>query len=147
MLQEIAKQDHKWREIAFNICKDKTQADDLTQEMYLRIHKYKKNIDPKERVWFITTILLNIFRDGKRKKNVTVDIECFYNLETNDSKFEPNDYELEILERINKLPWIQKELLGESYDRSLRYIDKEYEINYGFVHRQITEAKKTVLDG
>jgi len=36
-INELAKHDTKWREIAFKITWDKTKADDLVQDMYLKL--------------------------------------------------------------------------------------------------------------
>ena len=34
----------------------------------------------------------------------------------------------------------------ERIDKSLRQIEKEFNINYGYTYRQTTEAKKKILD-
>lgn len=45
ILEELSKRNDEWIKIALSICKDKTLANDLVQEMYLRIEKYIKDID------------------------------------------------------------------------------------------------------
>ena len=43
ILKELSNHDKQWREIACNITKgDKDLADDLTQQMYLKLMNYKK---------------------------------------------------------------------------------------------------------
>ena len=37
ILAELAKKDAQWRKMAFQICKDKDLADELVQEMYLKL--------------------------------------------------------------------------------------------------------------
>ena len=37
MLKELAKRDKDWRKMAFQICGNKMTADDLVQDMYLKI--------------------------------------------------------------------------------------------------------------
>jgi len=82
-----------------------------------------------------------------RKKNVTINIDSFHYVEDKQRPFEPDDYEKQILEKINDLDFHKKEFLAESYDRSLRTIGEVHNVNYGFVHRELTKAKKEVLDG
>ena len=43
ILEELSKRNDEWIKIALSICKDKTLANDLVQEMYLRIEKYVKD--------------------------------------------------------------------------------------------------------
>ena len=43
ILEKLSKRNDEWIKIALSICKDKTLANDLVQEMYLRIEKYVKD--------------------------------------------------------------------------------------------------------
>ena len=38
MLLELSKKDKKWRHIALKLCGNKDLADDIVQEMYLKLH-------------------------------------------------------------------------------------------------------------
>jgi DNA-directed RNA polymerase specialized sigma24 family protein len=42
VLEELSKKDEYWRQIAFKICKDKYLADDLVNEMYLKLYNNEK---------------------------------------------------------------------------------------------------------
>lgn len=142
MLEKLCKQDQRWRKVAFVICKDKDLADDLVQEMYIRIMSsgyVKFNSTLIYRI--ITNLFINYCRD---KKECRASEE--YYLEANEAYFEPDDHQQKLLNKINELPWHQKELLAESYDRSLREIENEYNINYGYTYRQLKEAKQIVLN-
>jgi DNA-directed RNA polymerase specialized sigma24 family protein len=64
--------DKFFREKAFLICKDKYDADDLVQEMYLKLYRYDdlklKAIHEKGVLKFICIRILNqLFLDSKRK--------------------------------------------------------------------------------
>ena len=65
MLEYLAKKDSRWRELALTITKDKSQADDLVNDMYLKLHGTEKK---EVTDGFIFFILRNMFLDGKRKK-------------------------------------------------------------------------------
>lgn len=139
ILKELCDHDKKWRDIAYNICKDRMLADDLVQEMYLKLmNRTRWN------GYFVTLTIKNLFLDILRKRK-DVSINEFHYLQDLSRVFEPNDEQQRVLDEFNKLNWVQKELMLERIDKSLRDIEKEYNINYGYTYRQTTEAKKTIL--
>ena len=141
-LIEISKKDKYWRVIALNICKNKSLADDLVQEMYLKVFEMKtKEIND----FYIATIINNLFLDICRKKNNEVDISEIYNLSSNDSIYEFDDKELEIINKAANIKWLKSKFLELNYDSSIRSIANEYNINYGFIYRQLLEARKEIL--
>lgn len=131
----------KWKAISLSICGDKDLANDILQEAYIKIFE-KEEVNSR----YIYRTILNLFINYcKETKNIRltekIQIEC------NQRYFEPTDEEEKILKRIDSLQWHQKELLSESCDRSLRQIESEYNINYGFVFREIKQAKEFILNG
>lgn len=143
MLEYLSKKDSLWRQIAFNICKCKDTADELTNTMYLRMYDYKVPED-KLTEGYVGLTLYNLFISKcKEKKNVSID--TFYYLEdkTTDTTF--SDEDLAMLEKANKLDWWKRELIIHSYDKSLREIEKEFNINYMFVYRHTKESIKTLV--
>ena len=143
MLDELSKKDKLWRQIAWYICRDRSLADDLVQEMYLRFHR-----NPRETItdFYVTLILKSLFSNYIRDRKEEMSINNLYYLECKNRVFEPSDEEQAILDKFDKLDWRQQELIAESYDRSLRDIEKIYPlINYGYAHRQIKEAREIIL--
>ena len=137
-IDELAKYDSKWRTIALNITADKSAADDLVQDMYLKLMDVDKEIND----YYVTMTLESIFIDEWRKGrtvSLTVDIK------DDSSTFEANDEEQAILDKINDLPYHQQEFIAESYDRSLREIEAFYNINYGYVYRELHIGVEAVL--
>ena len=141
MLNEIYKKDKYWRTIAFAICKDKDLADDLVQDMYLKIFDITKSIDD----YYIISIIRNLFLDLCRKKNEDISIDLIYNLAENNNSYEFDDNDLKILNKADKLKWWQKKLLEENFDKSLRQIETEFNINYGFIYRELEKARRIIL--
>lgn len=141
MIEYISKKDNQWRSIALSICKDKMLADDIVQEMYIKVYDCQKEIND----FYVIRIIRNLFLDHvKAKKNVS--INEFYHLEEKNNNFEPTDYELEIIKQCEKLPFLQNGLLKESYDLSVRQISKKYKhIDYGLIHRELNKARQTIL--
>jgi RNA polymerase sigma factor (sigma-70 family) len=138
MLEELSKKDKQWRQIAFNICKDKSLADDLVQEMYLKLYNYEKQIND----FFVIIVIRNLFLDYCRKKKYFISIEDI-NI-TNGTSFEIDDYHYEILKATEKLKFYEIELLDMSGEHSLRDLANRYNINYQKVNRIVTKAKKKI---
>jgi DNA-directed RNA polymerase specialized sigma24 family protein len=142
MLKDICKKDKYWRTTATFICKNKTIADDLVQDMYLKVSTITKPIND----YYIILIIRNLWIDMCRKKGTTVDIDSLYYVEDKQKIFEPDDYEAGILEKANNLEkYVQKEYLEDSYDRTIREIGRENNANYGFVYRELNKARREVL--
>jgi len=141
-LTEISKKDKYWRVVALNICKDKSLADDLVQEMYLKIYEIEEKVIND---YYIVLTINNIFLDICRKKNIEVDISEIYNLSSNDNEYEFNDEDLKIIDKANKLNWLKTKFLELNYDNSIREIANKYNINYGFIYRQLKIAREEIL--
>lgn len=132
MINEFAKNDAFFRKFALYICKDEFLADDLTQEMYLKVYD-KTNIKDIKSYGIIT--IKNLFlTQTKKNKNENIDD---FNFKIDES-FELDDTEIEL---INKLKWWEKEIVEWSYDESCRTIAKKLNVNYGFIHQVIKKSK------
>ena len=115
MLEELAKRDKEWRKLAFSICKDKHQADDLVQEMYLRLHDKKFILTPV----YVYLTIKSIFLDGIRKKR-TINNELIIQLEEeckDDDLLERRKHLNKILDKLD-LP--DREALLMTSEMSLR---------------------------
>ena len=142
VLIELAKQDKRWRVAAYNISGCKILADDLVQDMYLKIYKYNyKEIKPS----LIYTIIHNLFVDYcNQKKEVCV--ETFDDKKYTSVNYGLDDSEQKILDAFDKLKWRQQDLIEESYTKSLREIQSSFPmINYAYAYRQINEGLKSIF--
>lgn len=151
MLEELAKKDKLWREIAFRITNNHDDADELVQEMYMRIPKYKKHIEDIT-TGFIKVVLVNMFIDSKKQPNYKKEhcedfeqIGRYAKLVTEQPKSGYSDRELTIMKRIDNLPYKDKNLLELSYAHSLRDIEKITGINYVKVSRDLDWIKIRIL--
>ena len=137
MIEELSKKDALWRKVALNICKDKQLADDLVQEMYLKLYECKKQIND----FYVVIVLRNLFLDTIKQKNKRkqVDIDSFYDIEANTSTFEMDDEETKI---VNEMYWLAKGYFELSYDMSLREMAKELNTNYMYIYRTMINANK-----
>jgi len=137
MIEQLCKKDKFWRIVAYRICKDKFKADDIVQDMYLRLYDCKKEIND----FYVIITMKNIFLGNIKKESLLVPIDR-YDF-SNENTFEIDDAESELMK---SLLWWEKELLEISHDKSLREIQKEYNINYQFVNRIIQRARKKLWE-
>ena len=147
ILNELAKNDSKWRAFALKICGCRELADDLVQDMYLLLHKHDQKHNMKYiKSGFVHTTLYHLFiknRVKDKKRVVDYDFEAGHNT---GELFEADDYEQKILDSFYDLSWRQQELIQESYDKSLRQIQKDFPmINYAYAYRQINDGLRKVL--
>jgi len=139
-LTDLAKDDARWRMVALKLCGNKEMADDLVQDMYLKVAEYK-SINAS----FVYKTIKSLYIDNLReRKNARIEEHNY--LECTDKSFEPNDYEQDILNKFDELYWTDQDLIRESYDRSMRQIQKMYPmINYSYAQRQILKSIKEIL--
>lgn len=141
MIEILALKDSFWRKTALIICKDSMLADDLVNDMYLKLYQCDKQIND----FYVIRTIKNLFLDHIKKNN-NVCIDNFYNLADDNDNFEPDDYEFIIINECSKLSYLQNGLLKESYDLSVRQISEKYQyINYGLIHRELDKARKKIL--
>ncbi len=140
MLERLSKRNEEWRNLAYRICGNYDHAQDLVQQMYLKLADYKRVNDA-----MVAITIKNLWLDLLKKKNREVGIDSFHSLPYGENTFEPSDKQIEYLNRFDDLPMVQKELIQESFDKSTREIGREFNINYCYVHRQIHKGLKKIL--
>lgn len=127
MLEELAKRDKEWRRMALSICNDKDLADELVQDMYIKIHDMgKKEVNG----FYVYYTMKHLFYDRfKKTKEIPVDVE--FEVIIADAKLNGNwintnheDHVLRIREEINdclnELSFKDREILLNTHERSFR---------------------------
>ncbi len=132
-LIELSKKDNYWRGIALKICRNKFMADDIVQEMYLKLF----DNDKCKNDFYVIIVMRNIFLDTIKKDKRFLDLDNFDFKDTN-TEFEIDDNEKELIEG---LKWYEKELIEMSYDKSFHEIQRELNINYQYVRRIVQKTK------
>lgn len=148
MLQELSKKNNKWLKMAFNLCQDYDYSKDLVQEMYIKIydiHKKKPNIQIRD--VYIWVVMCNIMKDKYKhnQKYRKISIESALHLAIKDNVVEFDDIETMYLNRAKEFRYLDRGLLEESYDKGLRVIQDEFNINYGFIHRTLEKTRRLIL--
>lgn len=119
MLKELAKSDKKWREFALKICGDKDLADDLTNDMYLKLSEKKEPVNAS----YVYLTLKSIFYDYLRKQK-EIEIEE----ETDEIKF--CNLPEKLIEALSKLTIVEREVILMQQETSFRKTGKHFGINY-----------------
>ena len=137
ILDELAKKDAQWRKMAFQICKDKDLADELVQEMYLKL-AYNTNLIKDG---YIYTVLRNLFYDyTKSNKDILVD---FSNIEIEDIEYiEPVDY----IQLMKGLTWYERTMFELSTLVGQRELSRQTGIHIQTIHR-ISKKVKNQING
>ena len=139
MLLELSKRDLEWRKIALKICNNKQTADEIVQEMYMKID----GIQPKTiNTSYVSFCMYHIFIDMVRRSKRSCEISDIIKRVIPSDGI--NDEEYEILNKFHKLPWYQSELILESQGKSLRKLEKELNVNYMFIHLTLKKALKEI---
>lgn len=142
ILDSVSKKDSKWREIAFKISGNKQDADDLVQNMYIRLHKYNVT------TWnysFIILLLWNEYKDYKKKNNYTDEALEHKNYVTIEEFESFNDEDLKYLNRVDCLTEEQKKLITLNYDLSGSKIAENYDACRIKIYRDLIQIRKKVL--
>lgn len=146
MLEQLSKKDNKWRNIALKICRNKIDADDLVQTMYLKVYDvFQTRPDIVMKDSYIYRILMNTWITQQKQKKVHIDIDLLYNEPTMKEAFELDDEQLDLIEKSRELRYLYRGYLEQSYDKSLRKIAEDNNSCYGYVYRRLKEAREYIL--
>lgn len=144
MIKEIAAKHDKWVNIALTICKDRSTAEDLVSEMYLKLLE-NNLLEDKESInsSYIRKTLNSIYLNQLKVKEKVRDSEKGYyeQATSTGADFEYFDVTKKDAELPNCLTWVEKQVLILRQTKSGRDIEKQYHINYQKVHRIENQAK------
>lgn len=106
MLEKLAENHKKWIAIAYNMCNCKDKANDIVQDMYLKMHELNKYVDDG----YIYFVIRSIFIEEKRKqKEFTQDLETI--------EYLVNKNEYNTLKQSNNFEDLKKECYDQAYNK------------------------------
>lgn len=130
MLEELAKEDSKWRQYAYGLCKDHQLSGDLVNDMYLRLYNTKSNSFSKR---YIFRTLRNLFLDHIKTNNKTVSLEDIAIIESDNN--EVTSDRLDLLDMLDDtLGLFKKEVLLITHEMSLRKAEAETGVSHLKLH-------------
>lgn len=144
MLIELVKKHKEWVSIAYYFCKNIYDAEDLIQDLYLKLADSNKNINFNSMFFIIKNMYIDNYR---KKKNLPIKVELNDNL----CNFEEYDYESDNLKelallKVKELPFFERELLEVSTKEiSQRELARQTDISFIVINQTIKKTKKQLL--
>lgn len=137
IIHELAKKDAQWRKMAFQICKSKDLADELVQNMYIKLSE--RTIQVSDGYIFVT--LRSLFYDSLKNNDILID--DFSKFEVQDEEYcEGIDYD----ELSKDLTWYERTMFEQSTLIGQRELARQTGIHIQTIHR-INKMVKTKLNG
>jgi len=139
ILIELAKKDSQWRKMALQICKDTDLADELVQEMYIKVSNKTKPLSDG----YIFVTLRSLFYDHLKNKDILID---------DFSKFEmiveeySEELDIDYLKLTKNLTWYEKTMFELSTLVGQRELERQTGIPLQTIHR-INKMVKIKLNG
>lgn len=138
MLLELSKRDTEWRKIALKICGCPTLADDLVNDMYLKMYKLQPE---KFNNSYISYAIYHLYLNHLKEQSKTRFIEDItpLNLSNDDSNINERKRLNDILDELGLL---DREILLHTHEKSLRETCEDLFMSYGKLHYK----KKVALE-
>lgn len=145
MLEKLAENHKKWVQIAYNLCKCKDYAQDIVQDMYIKVIELKKEVDDG----YIYFIIRSIFIDAKRKqKEYVIQSEDIDKIRTINEYATENEFNTELKKKCfdvaySKLEKHEKVIMHFSSNLGLREFARESGISISLIQK--TKHKLKIL--
>jgi hypothetical protein len=137
IINELAKKDAQWRKMALQICKCKDLADELTQNMYIKLSDRTTMVSDG----YIFVTLRSLFYDSLKNNDILID---------DFSKFEIEDEEyndgIDYSELSKGLTWYERTLFEQSTLIGQRELARQTKIPLQTIHR-VSKMVKKKLNG
>jgi DNA-directed RNA polymerase specialized sigma24 family protein len=137
IIHELAKKDAQWRKMAFQICKCKDLADELVQNMYIKLSE--RTIPVSDGYIFVT--LRSLFYDSLKNNDILID---------DFSKFEVEDEQyiegIAYSELSKDLTWYERTMFELSTLHGQRELSRQTGIHIQTIHR-VNKMVKLKLNG
>jgi hypothetical protein len=137
IIHELAKKDAQWRKMALQICKCKDLADELVQNMYIKLSE--RTIPVSDGYIFVT--LRSLFYDSLKNNDILIDDFSKFEIE-DDIYIEGIDYK----ELSKDLTWYERTLFEQSTLIGQRELSRQTGIHIQTIHR-VNKMVKLKLNG
>ena len=139
ILIELAKKDSQWRKMALQICKDKDLADELVQEMYIKVSNKTKPLSDG----YIFVTLRSLFYDHLKNKDILVDDFSQFQLIVEEYS---EELDIDYIKLTKNLTWYERTMFELSTLVGQRELERQTGIPLQTIHR-INKMVKLKLNG
>lgn len=137
MIEALAKKDKHWRIVAYKICGDKSLADDIVNDMYLRVYDQQP---AKISDGYIYTIMRNLFIDQTRSRS-KISFTDFSNVEMHEQE-QPVYPDIEPI--LQTLSWYERTIFKNAVEIGQREFSRRTDIHIQTIHRVTNSVKKKI---
>ena len=142
-LLELSKNDSVWRKIAYSICKNYELADDLVQEMYIKIY----DINPeKVNKAYVSYCMYHIFLAHVKDEQKKISLNKIILNDTLNEDNETLKERMEMTKALKEIPLYDCEILLHTCENSLRKKSKELNISVDKLFYGKKKAFKKLLN-
>ena len=141
MLEELAKLDSEWRKIATKICGNKDLADDMVQDMYIKMHRLQPKYWNKH---YISYAIYHLFINHIKESKKTVYLEDILFTDTEDSEITKD--RLRIIKVLDEVSIVDKQVLLATHEKSLREASKDLFMSHMTLHNKKKKAFEKLLN-
>lgn len=136
-LNDLAKRNDQFLQMAFAICKNKETAKDMVQDMYIRVHELGKEVNDGY-IWFmLRSIFINEIRLNKKMPIADIELSIIKEIDQAD-----DNVMHQLLDAMDKLRPIEKLILeGEQ-----KYGQKKYSQKSGISPHIIRTKRKKIIE-
>ena len=148
MINELSKKDTKWRLYALKICGDKSLADDIVNDMYLKVYDKQLDITDLKDSYFYS-MMYHLFIDYKREEVKYDKLKTTYKLKKIlDSITDENVLEKRhmITQALEELHLFDCEVLLHTHERSLRDNEDLLGVQFTKLHYWKKRAMEKIKD-
>lgn len=148
MLEKLAENHKKWVAIAYNMCKCKDKANDIVQDMYLKMHELNKYVDDGYIYFIIRSIFIDSKRNQKEYIQNSIDIDRIRTLNEYSSE---NEFNTELKRKCfdvaySKLEKHEKVIIHFSSNLGLREFARESGISISLIQKTKRKLKMLVWE-
>ena len=134
ILKKLSDNDIVWRKIALKICGDKSIADDLVNDMYVKMY----SLDKKEyNTHYVSYMIYHLFIDYLRHKKKTIPLD---NIKVKNIEDNTTELRTEINDILNEIGFFDREILLHTHEKSLRKTSEALNMSHVKLHYQKQKA-------
>lgn len=139
MIDKLSQRDKQWRDLAYKICGCKSLADDIVNDMYIRVYEQQPE---KISDGYIYTIMRNLFIDQTRERSKIAFVD-FSNVEIETETEEP--IQQPAIEPLLKgLTWYERTIFEKATLVGQRELSRNTGIHIQTIHRVTNSVKKKI---
>jgi len=153
VLSLLAEYHNKWLANVNALINDENiEAEDIVQDMYLKIHSSKDEIinkaivDSKPHIGYVNKILYTMYLKAQKEESLKTELKDNHTVEEKQPEINKFNIEKKIDEIVNSFYWFDRKLfnLYRKEFHTIRSLSKATKISHVVVHNTISKCKKKI---